>query len=168
MVCCDVVENYISESFNAAIIEAQKKPIITMLEEIRLYVMERMYNQKLMRQKWDLEIRPSIRNRIEKMKEQQRCWDVVQSGKQEYEQLSGIPCVHAIVAIFYLNGNVKDYVAVWFKTSVFESFYRYPVKPINGANMWPDVQYDPILPPRRKRMPGRLKVNRRKCPTDNE
>ncbi|CAI9284859.1 unnamed protein product [Lactuca saligna] len=152
--CCDAVENGISESFNAAIVEARKKPIITMLEEIRLY------------------------------------WDVIPSGEEEYEvklahevyavhlesktcgcrawQLSGIPCVHAIAAILYLNGNAEDYVAVWFKTSMFGSCYRYPVKPINGANMWPDVLFDPILPPRRRRMPGRPKVNRMKCPTENE
>ncbi|CAI9291513.1 unnamed protein product [Lactuca saligna] len=124
------------------------------------------------------------------MKEEQRYWDVIPSGEEEYEvklahevyvvhlesktcgcrawQLSGIPCVHAIAAILYLNGNAEDYVAVWFKTSMFGSCYRYPVKPINGANMWPDVLFDPILPPRRRRMPGRPKVNRMKCPTENE
>ncbi|CAI9265109.1 unnamed protein product [Lactuca saligna] len=155
--CCDAMENNISESFNAAIVEARKKPIITMLEEIKLYEMERMYNQKLKGHKWDMEICPSIRKRIEKMKEQQRAW-----------QLSGIHCVHAIVAILYLNGNVEDSIVVWFKTSMVGSCYRYPVKPINGANMWLDVLFDPILPPRRRRMPGRPKVNRRKCSTENE
>ena len=70
--CCDAVENGISESFNASIVEARKIPIITMLEEIRVYVMERMYNQKVKGNKWDLEICPSIRKKIETMKEQQR------------------------------------------------------------------------------------------------
>lgn len=44
---CDVVENGLSESFNSVIRDARKKPIITMLEEIRLYVMERIYNLKI-------------------------------------------------------------------------------------------------------------------------
>ncbi|CAI9303295.1 unnamed protein product [Lactuca saligna] len=131
---CDAVENGISESFNATIVEARKKPIITMLEEIRLYVMERMYNQKIKGHKWDMEICPSIRKRIEKMKEEQRYWDVIPSGEEEYEvklahevyavhlesktcgcrawKLSGIPCVHDIVAILCMNGNAKDYVAI--------------------------------------------------------
>nr|KAJ0208375.1 hypothetical protein LSAT_V11C500248030 [Lactuca sativa] len=122
--------------------------------------------------------------------ELRRYWDVVLSGDQEYEvklahkvyaihlerktcccrawQISGIPCVHAIAAILYLNGNAEDYVVVWFKTSMFGSCYMYHVKPINGANMCHDVLCDPILPPRRRRMPGRHKVNRRKCPTENE
>ncbi|XP_042753325.1 GPI-anchored protein LLG1 [Lactuca sativa] len=44
---CDVVENGLSESFNSVIKDARKKPIITMLEEIRLYVMERIYILKI-------------------------------------------------------------------------------------------------------------------------
>lgn len=36
------------ESFNALIVDARKKPIITILEETRLYIMERLYNHKRM------------------------------------------------------------------------------------------------------------------------
>nr|KAJ0226615.1 hypothetical protein LSAT_V11C100021010 [Lactuca sativa] len=39
---CDAVENGLSESFNNIILDARKKPIISMLEDIRLYVMHRM------------------------------------------------------------------------------------------------------------------------------
>ncbi|CAI9287973.1 unnamed protein product [Lactuca saligna] len=149
--CCDAVENGISESFNATIVEARKKPIITMLEEIRLYVMERMYNQKIKGHKWDMEICPSIRKRIEKMKEEQRYWDVIPSGEEEYE----VKLAHEVYAV-HLESKTCGCRA-W-----------YPVKPINGANMWPDVLFDPILPPRPRRMPGRPKVNRMKCPRENE
>ncbi|CAI9291251.1 unnamed protein product [Lactuca saligna] len=83
--CCDAVENGISESFNAAIVGAKKKPIISMLEEVRVYVMERMYKQKGKGEKWNLDICPSIRRRIETFKEQQRYWDVTPSGPQIYE-----------------------------------------------------------------------------------
>ncbi|XP_052627051.1 uncharacterized protein LOC128133592 [Lactuca sativa] len=34
--CCDVVENGMSESFNVVIVDARKKPIITMLLELRM------------------------------------------------------------------------------------------------------------------------------------
>lgn len=40
---CDAYENGISESFNSVIDLARKRPLITMLEEIRIYAMERMY-----------------------------------------------------------------------------------------------------------------------------
>nr|GEY28104.1 hypothetical protein [Tanacetum cinerariifolium] len=45
---CDAVENGISECFNSLIVDARKKPIINMLEDIRIYIMER---QKRMRDK---------------------------------------------------------------------------------------------------------------------
>ncbi|CAI9271593.1 unnamed protein product [Lactuca saligna] len=188
--CCDAMENGISESFNAAIVEARKKPIISMLEEVRVYVMERMYKQKGKGEKWNLDICPSIRRRIETFKEQQRYWDVTPSGPQIYEvrqlhevyavdldqrtcgcrawQLTGIPCVHGIAAIFFLNGNAEEYVAVWFTTNMFGSCYRYNVKPTNGADMWPETGLQSILPPRHRRMPGRPKVNRKKCRTEKE
>ncbi|KAL4583469.1 hypothetical protein LXL04_008042 [Taraxacum kok-saghyz] len=188
--CCDAVENGVSESFNAAIMEARKKPIITMLEEIRVYVMERMYRQKVKGDKWELDIGPSIRRKIEKNKEIQRYWEVTPIGPEQYEvkkahevyavdleentcgcrswQLTGIPCVHGIAAILFLNGNPEDYVAVWFQTKVFSSCYRYTIKPINGADMWPKVDANTIFPPRRRRLPGRPKVSRKKCPSEKE
>ena len=38
---CDVVLNNMSEAFNIVIVEARAKPLVTMLEEIRTYIMER-------------------------------------------------------------------------------------------------------------------------------
>ncbi|CAI9283210.1 unnamed protein product [Lactuca saligna] len=61
---CDAIENGICESFNATIVHARKKPIITMLEEIRRFVMDRMYCKRLKGQKWNLAICPSIRKKI--------------------------------------------------------------------------------------------------------
>ena len=58
--CCDAYENGVSESFNSAIDEIRKLPLITMLEEIRIYVMERLYNLKKKGEAWDLDICPSI------------------------------------------------------------------------------------------------------------
>lgn len=45
--CCDVMENEISESFNALIVDAIKNPFIIVLEELRLYMMARVYTMKL-------------------------------------------------------------------------------------------------------------------------
>ncbi|CAI9299781.1 unnamed protein product [Lactuca saligna] len=56
--CCDAVENGFLESFNVVIVDARKKPIITMLEEIRLYMMDRIYNMKLKGQQWGNHICP--------------------------------------------------------------------------------------------------------------
>ncbi|KAL4568417.1 hypothetical protein LXL04_024029 [Taraxacum kok-saghyz] len=156
----------------------------------RVYVMERMYRQKMKGDKWELDICPSSRRKIEKNKEIQRYWEVTPSGPEQYEvkkahevyavdleestcgcrswQLTGIPCVHGIAVILFLNGNPEDYVAAWFQTKVFSSCYRYTIKPINGADMWPNVDAHTIFPPRRRRLPGRPKVSRKKCPSEKE
>ncbi|KAL4587865.1 hypothetical protein LXL04_000740 [Taraxacum kok-saghyz] len=83
-------------------------------------------------------------------------------------QLTGIPCVHGIAAILFLNGNPEDYVAVWFQTKVFSSCYKYTIEPINGTDMWPKVDAHIIFPPKRRRLPGRPKVSRKKCPSEKK
>jgi len=43
---CDTIVNDISEAFNSVIVDARGKPIITMLEEIRVYLMERWVTKR--------------------------------------------------------------------------------------------------------------------------
>lgn len=83
-------------------------------------------------------------------------------------QLSGIPCLHGVAAILCLNGKVEEYVSIWFRTEMFSSCYRYNINPINGTDMWPTSECHTILPPKRRRMPGRPKVNRKICATEKD
>jgi len=70
---CDAVENGNSESFNATILEARRKPIITMFEEIRVYVMQRMYAMQVLSQNWSIhQVCPSIRDKLNNLKKLQR------------------------------------------------------------------------------------------------
>ncbi|XP_023760142.1 uncharacterized protein LOC111908556 [Lactuca sativa] len=83
---CNAYENGVPESFNSVIDDARKRPLITMLEEIRIYVMERLCTQKSKGSSWgDLHICPSIRLKLSKIKALQRFWRVVPSGYQEFE-----------------------------------------------------------------------------------
>ena len=70
---CDAVENELSESFNSVIRDVRKKSIITMLEEIRLYVMERIYNLKIKGSSWpDYKPCPAITLLLNQLKKEQR------------------------------------------------------------------------------------------------
>nr|KAJ0190407.1 hypothetical protein LSAT_V11C800391310 [Lactuca sativa] len=82
---CDAYENGICESFNFVIEVATKRPLITMSEEIRIYVMERLDRQKIKGQSWDLTICPTIRLKLSKLKDLQRFWKVIPFGYQQYE-----------------------------------------------------------------------------------
>ncbi|GJS46749.1 hypothetical protein Tco_0596870 [Tanacetum coccineum] len=73
---CATFENEISESFNKAILEPRHKPIITMLEETRLYIMQRLVAMNKIATNLQDTITPSIRKRE---------WLVIPSGFQELE-----------------------------------------------------------------------------------
>ncbi|CAI9295924.1 unnamed protein product [Lactuca saligna] len=126
---CDAYENGISESFNLVIETARKRPLIIMLEEIQIYVMERIYRQKIKGKSWDLTICPSIRLNLSKLRDLQRFWKVIPSGYQQYEvklgydayvvdigsmtyayrtwQLTSYPCVHGYACIANLNRGCR-------------------------------------------------------------
>ncbi|GJX05334.1 calcium/proton exchanger [Tanacetum coccineum] len=86
---CAAFENGISESFNRAILIPRHKPIITMLEEIRLYIMQRLAAMNKVAFSLEDRITPSIRKRLEILKEKQREWTVFPSGFQELEIRKG-------------------------------------------------------------------------------
>lgn len=70
---CDAVENGLSESFNNVIRDARKKPITTMLEEIRLYVMERQFSLTIKGCSWpDYKPCPTIKILLNQLKRAQR------------------------------------------------------------------------------------------------
>ncbi|XP_014517285.1 uncharacterized protein LOC106774762 [Vigna radiata var. radiata] len=75
--------------------------------------------------------------------------------------ITGIPCTHATTAIKFLNINLEDYIAHWFRKSTYEETYNVIINPINGQHIWEVTPYSDILPPKKKTMPGRPKKKRR-------
>lgn len=69
---CDTIENGFSECFNSMILPFRNKPIITMLEAIRVIVMERMHTMRTVSASWHDEICPTIRKKLEWLKDQHR------------------------------------------------------------------------------------------------
>ncbi|CAI9262730.1 unnamed protein product [Lactuca saligna] len=187
--CCDAVENGFSESFNAVIVDARKKPIITMLEEIRLYMMDRIYNMKLKGQQWGNHICPEIMDKVNLLKKAQRHYQVLPSGLNQFEvrgtidayevdlerktcscrlwQLNGYGCAHSVASISFLNRDVEAYVDNMFSTTTFRKAYNYRIAPMNSSDMWLETNYTPPLPPINRRMPGRPTTKRKKSTTEN-
>ena len=71
-ICSAAFENGICQSFNSRIITARCNPIIIMFEDIRIYIMQRMWFMNKL--SFDLEdrINPSVRRQLEIMKKLQR------------------------------------------------------------------------------------------------
>nr|KAJ0191613.1 hypothetical protein LSAT_V11C800397910 [Lactuca sativa] len=181
---CDAYENGILESLNSIIDLVRKRPLITMLEEIRIYAMEMMYKMLIEGQSWgNLKICPSIRLKISKLKKQKRglyllgynnmrlgleMMDMLWTLTTTHVDVSGIPCVHAVAAISYLNRNAEDYVAPWFHTTMFLTCYNHTINPLNGSSMWPEVTYMKPLPPKKRSLPGRPTIKRKKDQFERE
>ena len=64
----DCLVNNLSESFNAMILKSRDKPILAMLEWIRVRLMTRLYTKKEGIQKYAGKLCPSIQDRLEKLK----------------------------------------------------------------------------------------------------
>ncbi|KAJ9558705.1 hypothetical protein OSB04_013319 [Centaurea solstitialis] len=186
---CDAVENGASECFNSLIVSSRRKPIITMLEEIRALVMERVVRMSNKACNWDDEICPNIRKKVEKNKELMRnnfCrfWRVSPDGGSLFEvrqglegfvvdtqsrtctcrnwQVSGIPCPHAVAAIYFIHEDPAKFVSPLFSTVDFTNTYNHKIKPLNGIKLWPRTNFAKLLPPKSRHMPGRPTIARRK------
>lgn len=69
---CDAVENGYSECFNSVLVKVRHRPIITMLEAIRVIIMQRMETMRRKSDGWVDEICPSIRKKLEWLKDRIR------------------------------------------------------------------------------------------------
>ncbi|KAL7597701.1 hypothetical protein Lser_V15G24582 [Lactuca serriola] len=127
---------------------------------------------------------PTIRTLLNKLKKAQRYYQVLPTGLNQFEtrnlaesyvvdldkktwscrvwQLNGYGCVYSVETISFLNRNVGSYVDPMYFGAFYRNTYKYPMKGMNGSNMWPCTNYSPPLPPLRRKLSGRPKVNRRK------
>ncbi|XP_076934335.1 uncharacterized protein LOC143600567 [Bidens hawaiensis] len=187
---CESVENGFSESFNSVIMSARRKPIITMLEEIRMFIMERNYTMSKKSLNWEGNVCPAIRDKIRDRSKNSRKWIVIPSGGNMFEvrdgyeaysvdldnrecscrlwQISGIPCLHSTTAIYYTNNDPEEYVSDWFKVERFKETYKHYIKPVNGSKMWKSTSYIKPLPPKERRMPGRPSIKRKRHETEKQ
>lgn len=74
----------------------------------------------------------------------------------------GIPCKHAIAAIWAKNDEVNSYVDDYYKVKIYRKVYKLAILPMNGQNKWPQHDYTPHLPPRivRQSTKGKKQKNR--------
>lgn len=73
------------ETFNGVIIEARSKPIISMLEDIRQYVMSRVVVKRSYALKWKANCGPNIVSKIEKERNNCGKWYVEWNGGAIHE-----------------------------------------------------------------------------------
>ncbi|BAT92344.1 hypothetical protein VIGAN_07104200 [Vigna angularis var. angularis] len=71
---CDTLDNNISEGFNSVLVQSRAKPIITMLDDIRLYLMKRWVMNRTKVASMDFDVCPKINKRLMKECNLSRYW----------------------------------------------------------------------------------------------
>ncbi|GJX08426.1 pentatricopeptide repeat-containing protein [Tanacetum coccineum] len=77
---CEEIKNGFSECFNSVLLLVRSKPLITMLESIRVIVKERLNTMRQIFEKWNGDICPIIQKRLELNKDKHRFWHVIPAG----------------------------------------------------------------------------------------
>ncbi|XP_058776742.1 uncharacterized protein LOC131651088 [Vicia villosa] len=115
---CDVLMNNLSESFNSTILQARDKPLITMCEWIRNYLMNRVAVSLTKLDRLKHKIMSMPRKRLDK-EVVNHTFDGHQfivdlSNKKTctccFWELVGIPCGHVIAAMSYLKLDPETFV----------------------------------------------------------
>ncbi|CAA0815794.1 Unknown protein, partial [Striga hermonthica] len=173
----DILYNNYSESFNSMILSARKKPILELLEHVRLILMKRLHERRDQMLKYDGVICPKIVKILEELKKRASDFFAHWNGEDQFEiengigtrfkvhltektcscrrwDLTGIPCVHAISGIFYLGKNPEDFVDNCYSRNTFLRSHSHMMKAINDSEMWPEVDVQPLVPPVIEKMPG--------------
>ncbi|KAK3198565.1 hypothetical protein Dsin_021980 [Dipteronia sinensis] len=79
--------------------------------------------------------------------------------------ISGIPCKHAMACITKTRDNVENYVDDYLKKAAYLKPYSNKIHAIPDDNLWPEGQFETVLPPV-KRRDGMPRLSRRKGPNE--
>ncbi|BAT89980.1 hypothetical protein VIGAN_06113200 [Vigna angularis var. angularis] len=171
-----------SEGFNSVLLTTRSKPIITLLEEIRLYIMQRWAKNRSRISSFTGSISPKIQSRFRKESQLTKSWIPSWSGNKLFEvrhmsnsgdkfvvniddssctcrtwMITGIPCCHSLAAMKFLNIDGEQFIDPCYMKSTYEETYSSIIYPINGANMWNITPYPDVSPPHKRVLLGRPK-----------
>ncbi|KAG8365070.1 hypothetical protein BUALT_Bualt18G0065900 [Buddleja alternifolia] len=82
---CGILLNNMCESFNSAILEAKSKPLLAMMESLRIYLMKKMQSKRNAMSRWNVQICPKILAKMDKLKDNTRTCISTFAGAGKFE-----------------------------------------------------------------------------------
>ena len=150
----DCLVNNLSESFNAMILKSRDKPILAMSEWIRVRLMTELYTKRKGIEKYAGKLCPSIQDKLEKLELEASHLVLPPAGSFLYEvgsqyeghvvdlvkktcscrswDLNGIPCKHAITAIYTNIETPEDYTHLCYFKETYMEIYKEVLPPMLG------------------------------------
>ncbi|XP_031127786.1 uncharacterized protein LOC116029881 [Ipomoea triloba] len=176
--------NNLCESWNDTILSLRDKPLLTMCDKIRLYLMGRMQKNRDKMKTYPHKLCPKISKLLEEAKDRSARYSTYKSHDNLYQvddhnfkafkvdlalkqcscrgwDLTGIPCSHAVAAIRKQRGSPEDYVHQCYTLDTYLKAYEPAILPIQSANLWEKVDLPAPIPPKYKAQPGRPKKKRK-------
>ncbi|XP_020963561.1 uncharacterized protein LOC110265115 [Arachis ipaensis] len=190
----DNITNNMCEVWNAKIVEYRGRPILTMIDDLRCYVMRKMALHKKKLENHTGKLAPVQHKRLEEfIKPKASKWRAIWAGDSDrvlFEvhrqghkvgvnlaqrtctcnvwQLTGMPCRHAVAAMYKIGVNPEDFVHTWLTMDSIRATYAHTMKPVNSEEYWEPTDAPRPLPPPIKRPAHRPKVKRRIDPVETE
>ncbi|KAL4592740.1 hypothetical protein LXL04_005744 [Taraxacum kok-saghyz] len=188
----DCLLNNLCEVFNAKIEDAKDQPIITCLEYIREYLMKRLCVVQAAINKCETLLTPTATQLFEVIKKEAARYVAQYNGAVKYQvgcpwqdqyvvdlndrsctcrnwEITGMPCKHAVAAIWDRIANsedsspVEEYVHPCYMTTTWRAMYFNKIDPINGRSLWPKSESPyTLLPPKHHKQIGRPKKKRKR------
>ncbi|KAL0015406.1 hypothetical protein SO802_002475 [Lithocarpus litseifolius] len=181
----DYLVNNLSESFNSVILKSRDKPILAMLEWIRVRLMTRLYTKREGIQRYAGKLCPSIQAKLEKLKVESKPFSATPAGSFLYEvasqyerhvvdlvkktcscrywDLNGIPCKHAITAIYTNLETPETYTHPCYHKEAYMEIYKELLPPMPGQLEWAETGQPAPVAPHIYKPPGRPPKQRKKA-----
>ncbi|KAK4254492.1 hypothetical protein QN277_009870 [Acacia crassicarpa] len=179
-----VVDNNVSESFNAWICECRYFPVIKMFDGIRLKLMEKWAASDNIVSTWKGNYSPKCLDLFDTNRYLAIHCRVFFNGDDGYEvvegkdrhsvqldrkmctcrawDLTGIPCQHAICAMYDVKVDPSTQISRYYHRETFLASYRTKFQPVRGQQFWETHKYHPLLPPPVCNLPGRPPTKRKR------
>lgn len=159
--------------------------LLDMIQEIHFKLLRRVTEKRgeIRDSNWD--ICPKIKKILDANIMQSRKWRAVWDGESKYQvkyntrfvtvdldsrscdcrnfDLTGIPCSHALAAIYDRRGQPVDYLSDYYKRDKYAAAYAFPLTALKGVDYWDFHDDEVLLPPELpKKLRGRPKRLRRR------
>ena len=156
-----------------------------MIQEIHFKLLRRVTEKRgeIRDSNWD--ICPKIKKILDANIMQSRKWRAVWDGESKYQvnyntrfvtvdldsrscdcrnfDLTGMPCSHALAAIYDRRGQPVDYLSDYYKRDKYAAAYAFPLTALKGVDYWDFHDDEVLLPPELpKKLRGRPKRLRKR------
>ncbi|KAJ3683115.1 hypothetical protein LUZ60_013342 [Juncus effusus] len=179
---CNHFTNNCAESFNSKILDVRHPTVYNLVDGIRQKLMTDIFKRHKIGLTWTDPLVPRVMRHLKKEMETIRSYRVKKSLRLRAEvmheeriwavdietrscscndwQVSGVPCSHAISALYDFRLPIEDYVHDFYRVDMYRSCYSYPINPLPDKGSWLSLVPKTLNPPHERKAPGRPK---KKC-----